>query len=321
MMLYLNADNLNNAASPVEIMDAIENAYQIENRGSYHMPHRIHLDYNQNTILYMPCFLDNIFGTKILSLFPDNAVRGEPVISGLVLLNSIENGTPLALLDGGRLTALRTGAVGGVAIRHLASPVAETAGLIGAGIQGFYQLIFAAHARRLKSITIYDLDATKTEDLCSRLKIELPGMSLRIAGSVEELLKNAEIIITATPSEKPVLPDDKRLLENKLFVGIGSYKPEMREFPEALYKLLGHVYVDTLHGLEESGDLITPLNNSWLQREQVIPFACFLDGERTKISEKQTILFKSVGMALFDLVVGELLYGNAVSKNLGTELK
>ncbi len=320
-MLYLNAESLIKAASPNEIMDAIEKAYQIEDRDAYHMPHRIHIDYQRNTVLYMPCFLETLFGTKLLTLFPDNAAKGEPVINGLVLLNSLENGAPLALLDGGRLTALRTGAVGAVAVRHLAPQTAERAGLIGAGIQGFYQLLFASHARCLKQITVFDLDAAKAEDLCRRLKMELPDVSMQTAASGEELLRNSEIIITATPAEKPVLPDDGALLKNKLFIGIGSYKPEMREFPEALYRLLDHVYVDTLHGLEETGDLITPLHHKWIQREQVIPFARFLgDGEGSNLSGKQTKLFKSVGMALFDIVVGELLYRNALAKQLGTEL-
>ncbi len=319
-MLYLNADNLNSAATPEEIMDAIEHAYIIENAGAYHMPHRIHLDYQGNTLLYMPCFLDNIFGTKILSLFPSNAARGEPVISGLVLLNNRENGAPLALLDGGKLTALRTGAVGGVAIRHLAPQKAETAGLIGAGIQGYHQLLFASRARNLRSISVYDPDSMKADLLCKRLKSELADVEVLKAKSSEALLKNSEIVITATPSEKPVLPDDEKLLQNKLFIGIGSYKPEMREFPEALFRLLSHLYVDTLHGLEESGDLITPLHEKWLQRDQVIAFERFLAGDGKSFTGSGTALFKSVGMALFDLVVGELLYRKATLKNIGTEL-
>lgn len=320
-MLYLNAESLTKAASPDEIMDAIEKAYKIVDTDAYHMPQRIHLDYQGNTVLYMPCFLETLLGTKLLTLFPGNAAKGEPVINGLVLLNSLENGVPLALLDGGRLTALRTGAVGAVAVRHLAPQGAERAGLIGAGIQGFYQLLSASNARRLKQITVFDIDAAKAEDLCRRLSKELPDVHMQTAASNEELLRNSEIVITATPAEKPVLPDYGALLENKLFIGIGSYKPEMREFPESLYRLLDNVYVDTLHGLEETGDLITPLHNKWIQREQVIRFARFLgDGEGSNLSGKQTRLFKSVGMALFDMVVGELLYSNALAKQLGTEL-
>ncbi len=320
-MLYLNAETLSRAAFLSELMDAIEEAYAIVVAGNYEMPHRMHVNKEDNTLLYMPCFLDNIFGTKILSLFPANAGKNLPVISGLVLLNDRDNGIPLAILDGGRLTALRTGAVGGVAVRHRTPENITRAGLIGAGIQGYYQMIFAADARELNEIVLYDRDYAKAEKLALLLKDALPRVKVGTVRRVEELLDIAQLVITATPAEEPVLPDDPSLLRGKSFVGIGSYKPEMREYPQALFTLIDRVYVDTLHSLEESGDLITPLQQNWLRRDQVIDFSNYLSGQRRAVKEGETTFFKSVGMALFDITVGAMLYRRASEKGLGIRLE
>lgn len=319
-MIYLGADTLPEAASPNEIMDAVEQAYAIETAGSFEMPTRIHLDHKNNTLLYMPCFLDNIFGTKMLTLFPENPAKGKPVINGLVILNDIESGETLAILDGAKLTALRTGAVGGVAVRHTTPQNANSIGLIGTGVQGYQQLLFAANARKLEKITVFDLDSDKLRQFCKRLSVNLPDIKINPANTVEELLGESEIVITATPAEKPVLPDDEKLLQNKSYIGIGSYKPEMREFPRALYGLVDRVIIDTEHGLEESGDLITPLKEGWINRSNILEFGKYLDNKGKHSEELKTRLFKSVGMALFDIVVGELLYRKAVEKNLGTKL-
>ena len=319
-MLYLTAENFLEAVNYDQIMDAIEEAYAIEMAGTFNMPSRIHINQGGNTILYMPCFLENIFGTKVLSLFPANIENKLPVISGLVILNDIKTGRPVAILDGASVTALRTGAVGGVAIRHTAPENAETVGLIGAGVQGHQQVLFACKARNIKRVYLYDISAEKVNALYEQLRLELPKVRFEVCGSVEKLLVSAEIVITATPSERPVLPDDEEILRNKCYIGIGSYKPEMREFPRALYRLVDQILIDTRHGLEESGDLITPLESGWITESQVVRFSLYLADSKKCRKEKKTTLFKTVGMALFDLIVAELIYRKAMEKGIGIML-
>ncbi len=318
-MLYLNENDITKAVNLNQVMDTIEKAYAIDLNGEYHMPPRMHVDNESNTLLYMPCFMKSIIGTKILSLFPGNKEKKKPVIQGLVLLNCPETGTPLALLDGAKLTALRTGAVGGVAVRCITREKAKTLGLIGSGVQGYHQVLFACEARGIKQVNLYDLSTEKSQELASKLKNTLSGVEIRQYESVEKLTEDSEIIVTATPSHKPVLPDDKNILKGRHYIGIGSYKPEMREFPAALYSLVGKVYIDTEHGLEESGDLITPLENNWIRRNQVVKLGEIIAKKETAASEGTT-LFKSVGMALFDLAVSELIYKNALKNNIGITL-
>ncbi len=318
-MLYLNKEDIVKAATPDQVMDAIEIAYALDLSGEHESPPRMHVNSGNNTLLYMPCLTDSIFGTKILSLFPGNADRGKAVIQGLMLLNDPDTGEPLALLDGARLTAVRTGAVGGVAVRHTTPGNAKTIGLIGAGIQGFHQIYFACQARSIDRVYLYDLSETKQIELAGKLKEALPGIGIETPSSVEKLVENSEIVITATPATNPVLPGDRELLKGRHYIGIGSYKPEMREFPRVLYSLVKNVYIDTEHGLEESGDLITPLQNEWISREQIVRFGEIIFSKIPPPPEGTT-LFKSVGMALFDLVVSELIYRSALKNKIGTLL-
>lgn len=319
-MIYLNSEQIEQVVSCEELMSAIERAYRLEQAGSYHMPNRIHLEHQGNTLLYMPCFLDSVFGTKILSLFPDNPQRDLPVITGLVLLNDAQTGLPLAIMDGATVTAYRTGAVSGLAICHTASSESKVVGLIGAGAQGFYQILFADAARNLESVLIYDLDPSKSEKLRQMAQERMPHLTVKCPKSVDTLLSQADLVITATPSTTPVLPDKEELLRDKSYISIGSYTPKMRELPEALFRLVDSILIDTAHGLEESGDLITPLEKGWIDKTQIIPFGKYLADSPKPRNKGETTLFKSVGMALFDLTVAQTIYQKVQELGLGIQL-
>lgn len=317
-MLYLNEKNIKEAVSLNEMMDAIEESFHIYEKNNFSMPDRIHVDNHNNTLLYMPCFKDSIFGTKILSIFPENSKKKLPVITGLMLLNDMETGNPLALINGAELTAYRTGAVGGVGVRHTTPKNVKKLGLIGAGAQGFYQVLFACEARDFDQVIIFDAYSNGMAAFAEKLQNELPDIKITIANSSEELVKMSEVIITATPSITPVVPDDKELLQGKHFIGLGSYKPNMREFPRSLYELIDNVYVDTEFAGEESGDIITPLKENWIKKDQIKLFSNLLTN--TTITGNTT-LYKFVGMGLFDLAVSELIYKKAQNKNLGQKIE
>ena len=120
--------------------------------------------------MYMPCYTKEIIGTKILSIFPDNAKLGLPSIDGIVYLNDYTTGKPLAVLDGQAVTAWRTGAVGGVAVRHLSRKDCHTVGIVGAGVQGFHQALYACAAREIHTVYVYNHSDRDLTDYLARLK-------------------------------------------------------------------------------------------------------------------------------------------------------
>jgi len=320
-MIYLTEKDILEAVSADDVLDAIEASMDVYEREEFCMPQRLHVDYGQNTLLLMPCFTRDCFGTKLVTLFPRNPERGIPVLNGIMVLNDAQTGVPLALLDGAALTGVRTAAVSAVSIRHLAPKNTQSVGIIGAGVQGFYQAWFACAARDLTDIFVYDLSPEKTSSLIARLLGVIPDVELHQAACVEDLLLQTQAVITATTSLDPVLPDKEELLEGKHFVGIGSYKPNMREFPRALFNLVNVVYIDTDHALQESGDLIVPLRNHWIKEEQIMTLGRFLAEKKPKDEVRhETTLFKSVGMALFDICAAERIYEKAIQKGLGQDI-
>lgn len=320
-MLYIGAKHIEKIVNLNEMMDTIEKAYDLYARGLYQMPNRLHVDRPEGTILYMPCFSNDISGTKIVSTFPGNREIGIPTIQGIMILNNSKTGESLAVMDGATITAYRTGAVGGVGIRYTTRKNCESVGLIGVGVQGFFQILYACTARRIKKIYIFDINIAHTKDFKARLEKILLGIDIEIAENITELVSKSEIIITATSSKKPVLPDDAALLKGKHIIAIGSYKHEMRELPKALYDVLDDIYIDTELALDESGDLIIPVEKGWYKREDMKIFGqVYKSLSYDSLIETRTTLYKSVGMALFDLMTAEYLYNTAIKKKLGVDL-
>lgn len=270
----------------------------------------------------MPCFLEDTFGTKVLTVFPENREKNKPVIDGLMLLNDYDTGETVSILDGKTLTALRTGAVGGTGIRYTTPKNVKVVGLVGAGVQGFNQLRFACEARDIEKIIIFDLFKEKLPAYIEELKTEIPGVEMVSAETTEELLKESEIIITTTTANEPVFPNKKELFDGKHFIGIGSYKPYMREYPDALISVLNKIYIDTEFAKEETGDLSQPIEKGLLKDSQIETFGYYLLNERNKGEiVKGTTWFKSVGMALFDIVVAQLIYEKAKEKGIGQRVE
>lgn len=133
-----------------DIMDCVEKAFGLYESGCFHMPDRMHVDRPEGTILYMPCFTDEVSGTKIVSTFPENIQSGIPSIQGTMVLNKSKTGETLAIMDGAMITAYRTGAVGGVGVRHTTREDCKSLGLVGTGVQGFFKYYMPVQHDQLK---------------------------------------------------------------------------------------------------------------------------------------------------------------------------
>lgn len=313
-MIFLGKEEVEKLVDPNEIMDQIEEAYRIFGADAYYMPPRPVIEHENKTLIYMPCFTEDIIGTKMLTIFPENAKLGLPSLDGLVILNDRTTGAPLAIMDGQAVTAWRTGAVGGVGIRHLSRKDARTVGIVGAGAQGFHQAVYACAARNIETVYIWNHSNRDLRDFMARLKktIADPAVEVVQCKTVEELVKASDIICTATPSEEPVLPNDRELLEGKCIIAIGSYTPQMREIPDVIWDLVDNVYIELPYACEESGDLSQPLAEGRLTMDRVVLMDKFLaSGADEDEIAKKTTYFKSVGMGLFDVCVAQKLLEKA----------
>ncbi len=316
-MIYLNSKDILSSITLDEIMDTIEEAYRIYTSNNFSMPDRIHVDNGNLTSLYMPCFTNEAFGTKILTISPNNTKINKPVIDGVMVVNDVETGEIVCMMDGKTLTSVRTGAVGGVGIKHTTSKNIQSIGLIGTGAQGFYQILYACKARTIKNVYLYNRTKSKAINLKIELEKELKNININVVDSSRELVENSEVIITATTSSQPVIENDKELLKGKHIIAIGSYTPDMKELPDALFEVVDKVIVDTDFAKEESGDLCLPIKNNLIKSEDIENMGTFLENNTNFDMNGKTTLYKSVGMGLFDIVVANKIYIKALEKGIG----
>lgn len=306
-MRFIDAKAVVGAASIPEWLDAIERALKADLAGEVLVPERLHIDKGNNSFLVMPCVTNEYWVTKLVSFCADNRSLGLPSIFGTIVLTSAKTGEPLAVLEGSTVTAFRTAAVSGVAIRHLAPDTASHLGVIGAGVQAVQQTRFACAARDVTKILVYDPVPEAVTRFKEALKNDLPGVEISVAEDSSTVCSKSDIIITATNSRDPVIPDQPELLRERTFIGIGSYKPDVREYPDSFFSLIDQVFVDTPHAKKESGDLIQPLRRGLIKEDRIHLLGELVAG-KVLPSAQPTRFCKTVGSALFDAVAAQLIY-------------
>lgn len=323
-MIFLNEEDMRKATSYEELMTAIEESFYLFTNGECKMAERFTVTSDSNTMLYMPCFAGGYIGTKMLAEWPGNPEQGLPYLDGMMILNNEVNGKVEAVMKGDVLTALRTGAVGGVAIRHLSEPDVGTVGLVGCGVQGLHQLCYACTTRDIQTIYLYNSPQKDLSQFIENLLRMIAPKKVRciVCEDVDTLVEASQVIITATQANEPVLPNDSKKLEGKLIVAIGSWKPTMKEIPDAIWKVAKEVYTELPYACEESGDLYQPLKSGILQKEQVKYMGEYLQEKKSgKVRELgKTRFYKSVGMGVFDTMVAQQIYRSALEKGLGQKV-
>lgn len=146
-MLVLSEDDLIGLLPPLQIVAAVEAALRAQEAGHVVAPKRLHVQWDNNTLLTMPAAAEGGLGVKIVSVVPGNAARDLPVTNGIMILNDSETGVPLAIMNAAALTAQRTGAVGALGVKYLTPQETLSAGIVGCGVQGAWQAIFACVVR------------------------------------------------------------------------------------------------------------------------------------------------------------------------------
>jgi ornithine cyclodeaminase/alanine dehydrogenase len=269
------------------------------------------------TMILKPVYMKNIgrMAIKILSQYEQTGNTSFPAITGIVLLLDGDSGQILGLMDGSYVTALRTGAASGIATDYLARKDAEIMAVFGCGVQGRTQLEAVAGVRDIKQVYIYDINPDRAEIF----KQEMSGRLDLVITHTDDLdqLKKADIICTSTNSRSPLFSMD-HIKDGVHINAIGSYKPFMQEIDPGIIKR-SRLYVDSIDScIRESGDIIIPLKAGIISGDHVIGEigSVILGRADPRISDEDITVFKSVGIAIQDLVVANEAYrkitGNSV---------
>ena len=226
----LTAADIRAALTMRDAIDAVETAYAQLSAGKATMPLRSRVHTNKGVSLLMPAHLHDSgdFAVKIVSVYGDNPKLNLPTVTATVLAFDPETGLPLALMEGDTLTALRTGAAGGVAARYLARKDAQVAALFGAGVQATAQLQAAMAVRSIRKVWVVD----PFEDAVNRLMEAVAGWpdapEVVVADSPRAAVSQADIVMAATTTKTPLF-DGNDLKPGTHVTGVGSFTPEMQE--------------------------------------------------------------------------------------------
>jgi ornithine cyclodeaminase/alanine dehydrogenase-like protein (mu-crystallin family) len=256
------------------------------------------------TLLVMPARTENpaAIGAKLVTVFPRNAGSDTPVVQAIVVLIDPKTGSPSATLDGTALTAIRTGAVSGLATDLLARADATRAAIIGSGAQARTQLEAVACVRKLASVAVW----SRTQSHAEAFARDLRGaaFTVRVAATAADAARDADIICCATSATDPVLAA-RDVATGTHVNAIGSFTPAMREFESALLTSAVVVVDQREAALEEAGELIDALGRGLTKLDRLVELGSIVTGAaRGRTAPDQITVFKSVGLAIQDVVAG-----------------
>ena len=238
----------------------------------------------------------------------------------LVPLYEIATGELLALIEADYMGRLRTGAASGVATKYLARRDARVAAIVGTGGQAETQLEAVAVVRRLESVRVYGREAQRRESFCKEMT-ERIGVPVRPAASVAEATRGADIVCTATTAVQPVV-HGADLSAGVHLNAIGANHAHKRELDNEAVASADVIVVDSIEqSRQEAGDLILAFHGDescWTGVKRLSDVVAGKTGGRT--SDTEVTLFKSNGIASWDLAVAIKVYALARQKNLGREL-
>jgi 1-piperideine-2-carboxylate/1-pyrroline-2-carboxylate reductase [NAD(P)H] len=287
----------------VDLAESIREVALERTSGEVQAPARTALPLPEDgVLLVMPASGEDIAITKLVTVHPENAGRGLPTIQGEVVVMEAATGRRLGLLDGSVVTARRTAALSMLAARELAPRPNGTLLIVGAGTQGRAHL----EAFREGLGTVRAFVASRTPERAASLAehAENLGMEARAVQDPGAALDEVSLVVTATTSREPVLPEE--VPEDAFVAAVGSFEPEAAELPPGLISR-STVVVDTLEGArEEAGDLIQAQRAGVFSWENAMPLE---DALRARERPGGTVVFKCVGHALWDLAAARTAFG------------
>lgn len=264
---------------------------------------------------------DAAFGVKLVGVFPGNVVQGKDAHQGAVVLFSGLTGEPLAFVNASAVTAIRTAAVSGVATRLLAREDAGDLALIGASVQAASHLEAMVCVRRLRRVRVASRDRERAGAFVARNEKRF-AFPIEAVSTVEEAVRGADIVVTATSSATPVLRREWVAAGAHLNV-IGASLPDRREVDGALMAAAS-LFVDRRESTEsEAGDYLLALREGAIGAGHIRAELgdILLGRHRGRTSRDEITLFKSLGLAVEDLAAAALVYRRAQEAGEGQRVE
>jgi ornithine cyclodeaminase len=330
-VLYLSQEDVIAAGglNMAKCIEAVEEALACHSRNETVMPSKTVVRWGdasseatRGRINAMPAYLGgkvDMVGIKWIGSSPMNPKNHNlPRASGILILNDPDTKLPLAIMDTQVISAMRTGAAGGVGIKYLSRTDSRVMGIIGAGVQARTQAMAAAVVRpRLEKILVYDLAPERAESWCRDMQKQL-GIACSPVASAEEAVRQSCFFVTVTTAHEPIVKADW-IQPGQTFIHMAGYEDEVAVVAKA-DRIIVDSWVEIKH---------RALQTLFLAYEQGVIGDDDIDAEIGEViigrkkgreNDGQFIYYNTVGMGIEDIAFGESLYREARAKNIGTRL-
>ena len=309
--LIFTRKDVEKVLTPSVANKTIEKAFKAYGLGQADMPAKSYLTFKKGDLRSMPAYIHgqgfDIAGIKSVNVHPENAMYNLPTVMAVIILADPKNGFPLAILDGTYLTSIRTGAAGALAAKFLSRKTAKIAGFVGCGVQARTQLACILEVRNLKTVKIWQF--TPEDETAPRFKEWVEKtykLETIISPAIDEVTTNVDILITTTPSRRPLV---NRVSPGTHINAVGADAEGKQEINPKIVKQ-AKVVIDDWAQASHSGEINVPVRNKQLTKKDIYAgLGDIVAGkEKGRVSDEEITLFDSTGLAIQDISCAYTVY-------------
>lgn len=324
MPILLNEAVVRQCLDMPRLIDAMSGALAEFSAGRVTQPVRTVLEVGaeKNYFGVMPASIDSrqAVGMKLVTVYPGNHAKGLTSHLATILLLDHATGGLMALLDGRYITEARTAAVSAVSVQQLARPEATTLAILGSGVQATSHLDAIRRVRALTDVRVWSPTQQKRERFAREASAE-HGLPVRACATAADAVRGADIIVLVTASKVPVI-DDADVADGAHICAVGACRPDQREMPTALVARARVVVDSRAAALKEAGELLIPIGEGAITADHIAgELGDVINGTTPgRMSPNGITIFKSLGMAVEDVVAAELAVARATALGLGQQI-
>jgi alanine dehydrogenase len=324
--LVLSEEAVKNLLSLEEVTDAVESAFRMKGLGHAQTPPKQYLFINRynGDLRTMSAYLEetDVVAVKVVNCHPENRKYGLPTVMATIILIDPRTGAPTAIMGGTMITALRTAAAGAIAAKYLANPNPKTVGFVGAGTQARTQLMgLQLVFETIEEVRVWDLNEKAAVKYVEEMKMKYSQVNICSVKSIENAVQGADIIVTATPSRKPLVSADW-VNDGTHINCIGADAPGKQELDSAIL-VKSKIVVDDWEQSCHGGEINVPLAEGIIKKEDVWGDICEIVAglKPGRTSPDEVTVFVSTGLAIQDAAAANIAYQKAIAEKIGEQVE
>lgn len=346
-ILVLNKREIEENLSVKDAAKAVEQAYALNSAKEVDLFNTVFHDFEEGKadldIKSGSIDKAEIFGFKLMTWFDDNKDKELDQLQGNIMLYDRHTGCPIALMGATHITGMRTGAAGGVSVKYLAREDSEELLIIGSGnLAGFQIAATLMLMKNIKKVSIYDMNKEKATEFSNTIKDRLFNefldkikndkelyekikerydIEFNSVNDIESATKKADIIITVTPSKKPIIKKEW-VKEGTHISCIGADMKGKQEIDEKLFPV-SRVFIDDIEKTSEVGEMEKAINEGIFKKEDIVcEIGNVILGKNIgRTSNEEITIFDASGLATQDLITAKVLYDKANDLGIGNVIE